>query len=169
MPLFKKGNTYGIKEITYYDEMLIMLKEHGMKDECLLWPYAIGNDGYGRVRYNGKTVKVNRIALEYKLGRSILPKLYACHEPIICHNCICFAMAHLYEGTSKQNTFDQIADGTMIYGEKCGTHKLTTEEMLKIREKGATGLFTQKQLAEEYDIHQTQISRILNRKRWPHI
>lgn len=47
-----------------------------------------------------------------------------------------------------------------------GNHSLTAKEVKEIREKYATGRIRQVDLAEEYSVSQSCISRIVTRKRW---
>ena len=154
--------------MTRYEYFLTAIKEHGDKDECLLWPFAKNKDGYGYV-WNGKSnCRINRLSLEYKLNRPITFKLLACHT---CHTRHCFAQAHLYEGTSKQNRFDMIADETIPIqtGDKNNNAIIDDTKALEIREKYATGLFFQRELANEYNVSQRLISKIIRRELWSHI
>src|ERR1035438_10037972 len=112
------------RQNTNYDNFMSMIKLHGMKDECLIWPFGLDTNGYGCCFVKGKQRNVHPLALEYKLGRPILPGLCACHIPVKCHNRACFAPAHLYEATQTQNKLDQIEDETIPYGEKGGNHIL---------------------------------------------
>jgi hypothetical protein len=141
-----------------YEYFLTAIKEHGDKDECLLWPHAL-NKGYGICNHK----KVHRLALEYKLNRPIEPGLFSCHK---CVNKHCFNPKHLYEGTQLDNMGDAVVDGTSTFGEKNGMNKKTTAEILEIRDKYATGLFSQQELADEYNLHQASVSQIILRKRW---
>jgi hypothetical protein len=68
--------------------------------------------------------------------------------------------------TQKGNEKDKIAHGTITYGERNGCHKLTEKEVLEIRERYANGRITMKQLANDYNVNVSAISRIINRKRW---
>jgi hypothetical protein len=52
--------------------------------------------------------RVNRVALEQKLGRPLLPGMQALHT---CDNPPCRNPEHLYEGTQKQNIADVLARG----------------------------------------------------------
>jgi len=45
-----------------------------------------------------------------------------------------------------------------------GTSKLTQEQAQEIRQKYATGAFTQKELGFEYGVDQSNVSRIVNDK-----
>lgn len=54
-------------------------------------------------------------------------------------------------------------------GEKCYAAKLTNEQVQKIRDLYATGLHSQTALAHEFGISQTQVSRVIRRKKWSHV
>jgi hypothetical protein len=65
---------------------------------CLNWTGTTGAWGYGRVWIDGVGERrVNRLALERKLGRTILPGHMALHH---CNNSACFSTepGHVYEG-----------------------------------------------------------------------
>lgn len=151
-----------------YDNFLTMVKEHGDIDSCLLWPFGLNKNGYPNVMVDGKQMRVNRLALEYKLGRAISPGLQSCHT---CRYRHCFAPAHLYEGTQKQNCFDKIADqtNTTAKGVTTNTHKLSEHQVLTIRELYETGLYTYDKLKQQFDVTIATISRIVKRKIWKHI
>jgi hypothetical protein len=68
--------------------------------------------------------------------------------------------------TQKGNERDKIAHGTITYGERNGCHKITENEVLEIRKRWEEGGVTMTAMAEEYDVQISQISRIINRKRW---
>lgn len=72
--------------------------------------------------------------------------------------------------TPKENQADRKRHGTFNppVGEDA-SHKLTEEQIRKIRIRYATGVITQKQLAKEYGIHQVTVSEIVTRKIWRHI
>ena len=71
--------------------------------------------------------------------------------------------------TYKENNDHAVSNSLWVArrGEEVG--KLTEEEVLDIREKYATGDYTQKSLGEEYGIHQGHITKIVNLKSWTHI
>lgn len=71
--------------------------------DCHIYP--TGSIRYSvRVTINHKGgLRVNRLALERKLGRSIKPGYFACHH---CDTASCVNPEHLYEGTNQENQKD---------------------------------------------------------------
>ena len=70
------------------------------KEDCLLWPGAKDQDGYGFVKLNGKQFRVHRVALEIKLGRKLRKGECALH---FCDTPSCFFDGHLTVGSIKEN------------------------------------------------------------------
>jgi HNH endonuclease len=66
---------------------------------CHNYPGATSGFYFG-VNITGQRFRVNRLALERKLGRPIKPNHFACHE---CHNKCCVNQGHLFEGTNLEN------------------------------------------------------------------
>lgn len=54
-------------------------------------------------------------------------------------------------------------------GEKNGRSVLTRNDVLEIRNAYRLGVFTQKEIAEAYNVTRSLIALIVNRKRWKHI
>jgi len=71
---------------------------------------------------------------------------------------------------SKKKIRDKIKGGKghVILGEKNGTSKLTSEKVIEIRHKSNNGSST-RNLAKEYNVSKTNISKIIKRKVWTHI
>lgn len=86
-----------------------IIQENG----CRVWPHGIGTDGYGRVKYRGKYVRVHRLAFYFTHG--YWPVDFACHH---CDNKLCGNPKCLYDGTQKQNMGDAVERGRMARGEK---------------------------------------------------
>ena len=157
-----------------YQQLLEMIKQPGA--DCIVWPYAEGSDGYGALRVNGKLKKAHREALQEfdpAPGGKICSvkgewvsgdKLHAAHGP--CHNRQCVNPLHLSWLTCAENRADCKRDGTHLTGERNGNSKLDAEEVAEIRTAYATGQYRQRELAENYGVHQTQISQIVTGKQW---
>ena len=107
-----------------------------------------------------KICKIHRLVLEAFIGKC--PQgMEGCHNdgnPFNNH------LTNLRWDTPKNNQADKIRHGTTNRGERCGTAKLTLEQVRAIRED--TRL--QRIIAKEYNIAESMISRIKNRVRWQH-
>lgn len=133
-------------------------------DTCWLWTACLDKkSGYGVFQGNGKTVQAHR--LSWVLAGNTIPKGYdICHAPHeICGNRHCINPAHLRADTRKANANDMIADGTTNRGTKHKLNKLTEEQVRAIR---ASPNKSQKELAREYGVSQSNISCIISGKKW---
>tara|TARA_R110000868_G_scaffold388784_1_gene657861 strand:- start:262 stop:735 length:474 start_codon:yes stop_codon:yes gene_type:complete len=141
--------------------------QSGGNDACWNWTGYCFEGGYGQVKFKRKHYSSHVLALTLSAG----PK--PADKPMACHNCkqnkICCNPAHLRWDTQAQNIQDKITDGTMARGETHGRVKLTELQVKEIREKYKPFIYTSYQLADEYDVSQTQIRRILNKEVWAHI
>lgn len=78
---------------------------------------------------------------------------------------------YLFGETLPEETRQKISDSRRgkTAGETNPAAKVTEKIVLEIREKHATGILNQKQIAKEYNISEHIVSRIINRKTWKHI
>lgn len=85
------------------------------------WPFMGARDqnGYGRIRVNGKTVGANHLVFELTY-HPLPPKIGACHH---CDNQPCCRPEHLFAGTQGDN----MRDCSRKY--RCSGHKLTPDEV----------------------------------------
>jgi hypothetical protein len=107
-----------------------------------------------------KIVKPHRLVLEAFVGKC--PDGMEC-----CHNDGNAFNNHLNNlrwDTPKNNHADKVKHGTTNRGERCGTAKLTLEQVNSIRKDNRL----QHVIAEEYGVRQSLISRIKNGVRWQH-
>src|SRR5699024_7512668 len=100
------------------------------------------------------------------LGDSPPNKTHVLHKDDIKTN---NHVSNLYWGDDADNMRDMIKNGRLLRGSDKTDAKLSEEDIENIRAKYAEGNVTQHQLAEEYDVHQVHISRIISGKEWTHV
>jgi hypothetical protein len=89
----------------------------------------------------------------------------ACHQNGDCTN---DSPKNLRWGTSQSNKEDMKRHGTRIKGEQINTCKLSEIDIPVIRNRRKQGERL-KQIANDYNMSETQISDICNNKSWKHI
>ena len=76
-------------------------------------------------------------------------------------------LENLCWGTRQENTDDKKTHGTLPIGERSGTHKLTIEDVIKIRKE--YGKKSLRKLASEYGVSHTAIRRAALGIKWGHL
>ena len=139
---------------------------HICETGCWEWTAGKNQDGYGKIKRNGKTITAHKWSLEQSLGRSLGEGMVTRHT---CHNRPCCNPAHLVEGTPIDNVRDRDAAGRTHgpRGELQGHSKLTSEQVIEI--KTYTGTLTHQELGDVYGVKGNCITRIRNGTRWSHI
>lgn len=139
--------------------------------KCWNWKGAKKPKGYGNVRINGKYLIAHRVA--FSLANGNIPSgLMVCH---ICDNPSCCNPSHLMLGTAKSNAADMVLKDRQkekIYaarGERNGNSKLTKSNVIEIRNLYANKLHNQYELAAIFNVTQTTIGAVVNRKIWGHV
>jgi hypothetical protein len=77
-------------------------------------------------------------------------------------------LANLQWGTVKENRADAIRHGTQVRGERCGTSKLKTAQVRRIKQAIANGLSCER-IAKEYGVVEGTIRWIARGLTWAHI
>ena len=124
--------------------------------------------GYGYMFYRGKTVRHHRYAYCQAHGIELeeIEGLVVRHK---CDNRACVNPDHLELGTTQDNVDDRMRRGrnTPTAGTINGMAVLTDSQVLEIRERARREL--QKDIAKDFGISQSAVSRIVTRKRWTHV
>jgi hypothetical protein len=146
----------------YYDE--------GDEDECWEWQMNTDRWGHGTLTDDeGNSRYAHRVAYIKKYGE--IPDGKQINHA--CRNSKCVNPNHLYAGTQHENVDDEIDAGvwqeSRPEGEQVRTSKLTRNEVAEIKRRYRDTDATQGELADEFDMGQTQISRIVREERWAHV
>lgn len=131
---------------------------------CWRWVGTLDAAGYGLLCVRDKMVRATRLSLLLH-GVEVPAGQFACHH---CDNPKCVNPDHLFAGTPKDNTHDALTKNRMLKGEKNGRAKLVEADVLAIRARHSVGA-TVKELAAEFGVWPTAISRIIHRTRWAHV
>lgn len=122
---------------------------------CIVWTSTKNRQGYGKFFYKNKQYPAHRASLELFNGIDAGSDLVL-HK---CDNPSCVNPEHLYVGTHKQNVKD-----AMVRDRWVGHVRLSARTVREIKERYAFGGITQQKLADEYGIHQTQVSKYVLEK-----
>lgn len=117
--------------------------------------------GYGRIRYQKRSIGVHRLALIFATQQE--PNdLYALHS---CDNTACINPDHLRWGTQADNMADSVLRNRRAdkSGANNGRSKLTEQQVSEIR--AITGM-TLQQIADQYGVSNQLVSRIRANKAW---
>jgi len=82
---------------------------------CWLWRGATNGKGYGVVRWDGHQRSAHRVSWSIRTGSEVPRGLYVCHH---CDVPNCVNPDHLFVGSPRDNTLDQIAKGRHTNREK---------------------------------------------------
>jgi hypothetical protein len=123
---------------------------------CWEWQGEISLTGYVYLYVNKRYEGIHRIS--WMLANGSIPNgLHVCHH---CDNPICVNPDHLFTGTRGDNMRDAARKG------RCTGRKLVAEQVLEIRRKHAAGESSYLELAKEYNVNPSHISKIVIRSIW---
>lgn len=132
-------------------------------DHCWEWKPPPKKNGYGQIQVDGKMQLAHRVA--YMLYKGDIPDgLLVCHR---CDNRRCVNPDHLFLGTHTDNQNDSVSKGrrNCPKGESQWKSRFKEEDILAIR----SDTRTQTEIARDYGVTQSQISKIKSRSTWKHI
>lgn len=137
---------------------------------CWEWKRVRNQHGYGQLRVDGRMVYAHRLA--YELGKGqIHDGLHVLHK---CDNPRCINPEHLSLGTQSQNMKECSERGRAHIpkpekpGETNPAAKLRDVDVRSIRRLLVSG-WTQREIAERFNVSQQTISNIKSGKRWRHV
>lgn len=143
----------------------------GGENACWLWTASRDQLGYGFFRMTAGEFmwRAHRASWVLTNGE-ILDGVLVCH---VCDNPPCVNPKHLYLGDNQTNSNDRVirnrsTRGRPVHHGELSLHKLTLDQVREIRFRYAAGRISQAALGCEYNISQTQVSRIICGKRWQH-
>ena len=138
-------------------------------NSCWEWTANTGKNGYGKVTVESKTILAHRMSFLIHNNTDPLDNVVL-HK---CDNRKCVIPNLLFLGKHSDNSKDMISKGRgkeqFTDGQGHPNAKLTDEIVLEIRRKYDKENYSVKDLSYDYGIHQSAMSRIVNRKRWTHI
>lgn len=134
-------------------------------DGCYLWSKQLDPNGYATVSIAGCGVSAHVAAWVLHHQQAVPDGLVVRHSCIQKYNCC--NPDHLSIGTPKQNSDDQLRDGTRPYGENVATSKITEETALKIIQ--SKGLASRNDRSVKFNVSVGIISSIDRGETWKHL
>lgn len=138
---------------------------------CWLWLNHLNNRGYGQfMGESGKVELAHRVSYKMHVGEIPVGNVVM-HT---CDNPACVNPDHLETGTTTDNMRDMSRKGRAVgniktKGQDVHLSKLTEVEVLNIRQLFATGEYTHKMIADQYNLTKENIGCIVRRQTWKHI
>lgn len=152
---------FRLQRLTMEERFLAKIDKDG-ENGCWNWTAGKHGRGYGHF-YTGKHKSGKHMDFahraSYKMYKGDIPEgLEVMH---MCNNTSCVNPDHLELGTHSENIRNAYRDGLF----KMPKTKLTREQVLAIRADSRQ----QKEIALEYGIDNSVVSRIKNNKSWTHV
>jgi len=136
------------------------------EDECWPWVGSVVERGYGVLFIQGEdSVLAHRYS--WTIHNGLIPDgLFVCHH---CDNPPCVNPQHLFLGTNLDNIQDMVRKGRHTIGERNARAKLTSDQVLRVRELYSSGKYTQEELADMFKVCVSNVYQIVTGKIWKHL
>jgi len=164
-PLYKSGKACeedALKWSPEREELFWVSVDKRRHDGCWLWMKSRNKRGYGQCSFGYNSFKAHRIAWILTHRKPIPPGLIVMHK---CDTPPCCRPDHLQLGTNTQNSLDMVQKGRSVRGEKNWRARLSSEEVLRIRELHCSGVPVSV-LANEFGVTEVTIYDIVTGKTW---
>lgn len=134
----------------------------GNTDQCVIWPFAKTDTGYGSFCMDGQTSYVHRYVCEQAHGAPPSTEYQAGH---LCGARLCANKRHLRWVDQSTNEADKILHGRSNRGERHGSAKLSSGDVLSIRRMACSGI-SALTISEEFGISTRYTRAIIARSAW---
>ena len=131
-------------------------------DDCIEWPFATYDGGYGRVKWRGSTTTASFAVCELAHGAPPTVDHQAAHS---CNNRKCCNPRHIRWATPVENAQDRVLHGTWDEGKMLTNFVLTEDRVKDIRRKRAAGAKV-RDLACEFNVGYGTIQRLCAGETW---
>ena len=135
-------------------------------NDCLEWPYAKTEYGYGQISIQGRLLMVNRVIAGALFGRELQG-----HDECVLHSCDnppCCNPKHLRVGNHTDNAKDSSVRGRIQHGEGHYQAKLDDASASLLRARFAMGLGSINKLARRMGISRPVAHSVIRGKAWKH-
>lgn len=128
-------------------------------DECLIWPFGTISSGYAQLRWEGETIRANRLMCALRHGPPPTSKHEAAHN---CGNERCVNPDHLRWATPTENQNDRVIHGTSNRGRRQWLAKLDEDKVREIRSSSDSN----KELALRFGVSAATIREVRVGRNW---
>lgn len=129
---------------------------------CWVWTAGTFRSGYGQFGVGGRNGhKVSAHRLSWEMDRGPIPEGLCCLHH--CDNPACVNPRHLFLGSKSDNNIDKVSKDREPRGEAHRQSKLRAADVHQIR---AIENVSQSTIARQFNISQTQVSRIRRGTNW---
>jgi hypothetical protein len=134
---------------------------------CWDWTGVRWDTGYGRIKHERRQHSTHRLSWELHYG-AIPAGLQVCHH---CDRPCCVNPAHLFLGTSPDNTADRNAKGRQAKGERFPQSVLTDDLVRYIRRRYRRGSrrHCATAIARELGVHRSTVMDAVKGAHWAHV
>jgi transposase len=158
------------RHLTLPERFWLKVQKGEKADDCWKWNGCKYGMGYGQLSHvsGGKKRSAPAHKLSYRIHHGEFDEsLLVCHR---CDNPECCNPRHLFLGTAKDNIQDKYSKGrgADVRGERNPVSRLTEDQIILIRELRANNESIS-ELAEKFNVSNSQIKRIVSRELWGHI